>query len=480
MARFVRAALVVAIASTSFSALIGAPASGASATVTNAVTWLRTQQQPDGGFEVAGYPGFETSDAVLALAQAAQTSGTWNAAAARAAVLGTSTASGKTPLDELDTYASVSSGPGVAGVAGKLVTLVANPLALDPAAFDPSGNGATDLVAKLGEPGVDGKFGLTLGNFNGILYAARGYATFSTVPPATIAVIRAAQKSDGSWSYDGDPTLTNGGADTTGTAVQALLAAGIAPSDADVDEALDYLEAQQQPDGGWPDAYATENPNSTALAMLALSEAGRTAPLADGSAYLVSQQLSDGRIASANDVYGINTGATTQAIQALVRVTIPDATSFATPTTIPAATGGGALTLETDAGTLANVTAVDPATLGPPPAGVTFPRGLVSFQITGLPDGATATIRLVLPVGTSVARYFKFNGSAWSDATSLATFAGNVVTLFLTDGGAGDEDGLANGVIVDPGGPSVAAAVVVAGAATAAPDAIVLVPRFTG
>ena len=39
-----------------------------------AVAWLVTQQLPDGGFELAAYPGFETPDAVLAIAMAAQTS----------------------------------------------------------------------------------------------------------------------------------------------------------------------------------------------------------------------------------------------------------------------------------------------------------------------------------------------------------------------------------------------------------------------
>ena len=47
----------------------GAGASPAvDATVAGAETWLLTQQQADGGFEVAGFPGFETPDATLALA----------------------------------------------------------------------------------------------------------------------------------------------------------------------------------------------------------------------------------------------------------------------------------------------------------------------------------------------------------------------------------------------------------------------------
>lgn len=473
MARFVRAALAVVIVSTSFSALIGAPASGASAPVTNGAAWLRTQQQADGGFEVEGFPGFETPDAVLALGSSAQSSSTWNAAAARAAVLGTSTADGNTPLEAIDTYASGSIG---AGVAGKLITLVTNPLELDPSDFDPAGDGAVDLVAKLGSPGIDHKWGISLASFNRILFATRGYAIVSTVPAETIAVITDAQKSDGSWSFDGSNLGTDGGADTTGLAVQALLETGVPASNADVAadvaQALDYLEAQQQLDGAWTDGFS-ENPNSTAVAMLALSAAGRTPPLAEGSAYLLSIQQPDGHFAGPYDGPTPNTFGTSQAVQGLVRTLVPDASSFADPQTIPAATGGGALSLETDDGSLDNVAAVDPATLAAPPTGVTFPRGLVSFEITGISTGGTATVHLTLPVGTTLSRYFKFNGTAWSDATSLASFADNVVTLTLTDGGAGDEDGVANGVIVDPGGPAVVAA-------AAVPTAIVLDPRFTG
>ncbi|MEX2100786.1 MAG: hypothetical protein WEB19_05165, partial [Acidimicrobiia bacterium] len=37
-----------------------------------AVAWLKTQQQADGGFEVVGFPGFETRAASRAIAEQAQ------------------------------------------------------------------------------------------------------------------------------------------------------------------------------------------------------------------------------------------------------------------------------------------------------------------------------------------------------------------------------------------------------------------------
>lgn len=107
---------------------------------------------------------------------------------------------------------------------------------------------------------------------------------------------------------------------------------------------------------------------------------------------------------------------------------------------------------------LSNVTAVDPASLASaPPAGVTGQSALVGFQIE-LPTGVgTATIDVYLddPAG-DIDSYWKYNGTTWIDATSLATFAPasggrTKATLTLTDGGLGDQDGVVNGSIVDPG-----------------------------
>ena len=449
----------LALITSTFLALGAAPTGGASTAAANAAAWLTTQQQADGGFEVAGYPGFETADAIFALAAASQTSSSWSTAQARAAVFGTSTSAGKTPLDAID---ASSSGIGP-GQAGKVIALVTNPTGLDPSAFDPTADGAIDLTAILGEPGADNKWGIGLGAFNSILYAIRGYAmVHGTVPSTTIDVVRAAQKSDGSWSFDGDSTGTDGGADTTGLAVQALVDAGYTATDPDVDAALDYLEAEQLPTGGWDDGF-TENPNSTALAMLGLAAGGRTAPLAAGDAYLLGLQQPDGRIASPYDSVPPNTFATSQGIEALVRINVPKATSLVTPVTVPAASGGGAVTVETSAGTLEGVVAVDPATLPAPPDGATFPRGLISFRVTGLAPGGSATVRIVLPIGTTVDRYYKSIGGAWVDVTAAAVFEGNTVTLTLVDGGADDSDGTPDGVITDPGGAALA------GVPTAAP-----------
>ena len=121
----------------------GAATAADTAAATKAVDWLKTQQQADGGFEVAGSPGFETRDAVLAIAEAAQTGSTWSTSEASNAVQAV-TKNGKNPLDSLDAYADSGIG---AGAAGKLIVLAVAPLGLHPTHFDPAANGGSGTSA---------------------------------------------------------------------------------------------------------------------------------------------------------------------------------------------------------------------------------------------------------------------------------------------------------------------------------------------
>jgi parallel beta-helix repeat protein len=105
-------------------------------------------------------------------------------------------------------------------------------------------------------------------------------------------------------------------------------------------------------------------------------------------------------------------------------------------------------------GKLENLTDVDPATLPPPPAGVNLVYGLFSFNIRGITPGNTTNVTLTfptnLPPGTT---YWKYNATVgWYSIP--CSINGRNVTISLTDGGLGDEDGIANGNIFDTGGPS--------------------------
>ncbi|MFM7060064.1 MAG: prenyltransferase/squalene oxidase repeat-containing protein, partial [Actinomycetes bacterium] len=300
-----------------------------------AVAWLASQQQPDGGFEVAGYPGFETPDAILAIAEAAQTGSSWSTAEAFAAVSGLA-ACGLSPLDAIDAYAE---GGLDAGSAAKLVVLVAEPLGLPASAFDPAGDGgAVDLPAIVSAGAVpDGSYG----TFTDTVYAALASRLLTgAVPADTVAVIRSGQRADGSWDYTGDATST-GTTDqigSTSVALIALIAGGAGQADPAVVDALGFLASAQQTDGGWQeDGDGQTNPNATALAALAIRTAGYDP---DGSAWrpatpagaasiaavtgtpteaLLATQDPDGHLIGPYDSFGLNTFGTSQGVHGLLR-----------------------------------------------------------------------------------------------------------------------------------------------------------------
>jgi hypothetical protein len=86
------------------------------------------------------------------------------------------------------------------------------------------------------------------------------------------------------------------------------------------------------------------------------------------------------------------------------------------------------------------------------PSGYEFPDGLVSYQVIGVVPGSTATVKVTFPSGIPAgSKVYKVGPAGFKEVGNPA-IQGNTVTLTLTDGGAGDSDGVANGVIVDPVG----------------------------
>ncbi len=92
----------------------------------------------------------------------------------------------------------------------------------------------------------------------------------------------------------------------------------------------------------------------------------------------------------------------------------------------------------------------------PPPAGSAF-DGVFTTKIECTP-GATITVTYIfpqnLPAGTKWYKYIETNpvGQQWVEYPN-AVIIGNTVIVQLTDGGQGDQDGIANGIILDPSGP---------------------------
>lgn len=84
-----------------------------------------------------------------------------------------------------------------------------------------------------------------------------------------------------------------------------------------------------------------------------------------------------------------------------------------------------------------------------------FPYGVNQFLVTGITDGQEITVTIVYPdnVPTS-AKYYKINASGqWTEIPFGSNDGDNRITLTLTDGDPlTDSDGVANGIISDPGG----------------------------
>ncbi len=296
--------------------------------------WLVTQQQTDGSFEVSGFAGFETPDAVLAIAEDAQAQARWDTTEARGAVAAV-TRNGRSALDVVDDLAD---GTITAGQAAKLILLVAEPLGYSPTAFNPQNDATSRNLVQVMDAGAapDGSYGA----FNATLYAAIAKRMVSgSVPAATVAYVRAAQTASGGWDFAGDPTGTDADVDTTSLAIQALVAGGVGRNDGTLVQALRYLAVIHQASGAWS-SFGADDPNSTATAVLGITAAGEDpgvacwrndlvpqlsgVPYASPITWLRSQVAADGHIASPNDAFPpINTFATTQGIEAMRRGWLP-------------------------------------------------------------------------------------------------------------------------------------------------------------
>ena len=121
----------------------------------------------------------------------------------------------------------------------------------------------------------------------------------------------------------------------------------------------------------------------------------------------------------------------------------------------------GAVSFSTTSGSFSDYSNIDvesiPQEWGLPSADLLY--GLFSFTITSLPVGSTVTVTISFPSDIPAgSEYWKVHDGEW--VLLPAEFVGsndgdNILTLTLTDGGIGDDDGVANGEIADPGGPGV-------------------------
>ncbi|MBN1689817.1 MAG: hypothetical protein JW901_02210 [Dehalococcoidia bacterium] len=131
-------------------------------------------------------------------------------------------------------------------------------------------------------------------------------------------------------------------------------------------------------------------------------------------------------------------------------------------TVVPANAGTGihdgkTVLFSTTNGVIENIVVRDITAFPSKPGNYDFPYGVYSFEITRIVPGSTVTITIKLPGNLPPnSKYYKFQNGKWVDVTSLmgSNNGDSIITLTLTDGGLGDADGVANGIIVDPGGPA--------------------------
>ena len=113
--------------------------------------------------------------------------------------------------------------------------------------------------------------------------------------------------------------------------------------------------------------------------------------------------------------------------------------------------------LQISSGVVTSLIPVDPVTLTNntnKPSNTLY--GLLDMQIKVGKPGDTATVTVFLPAPAPAGyTWFKYNSQqGWYDFSDNAVFNADrtQVTLTLVDGGIGDDDGVANGVIRDPSG----------------------------
>lgn len=317
--------------------------------VDQALSWLKGQQNADGGFSSGFSPESNvgvTAEVVIALAAGGQDAGT------------VQSAEGASPLDYLHRQVKAGQMDGVGTTAKVVMALVGT--GLDPTSF-----AGRDLIHQL-EAAYDSGSGSYGGSvFDQALVVLALANAGRTVPEGAVNYLMAHQTTDGAWNFVGDTAALTGDTNTTALVIQALVAVGRKD---DTGRALDYLRRIQNADAGWPyqnpSAYGTEtDANSTALVIQAIYAAGQTpgdwyGGGRDPLGALLSLQNTSGSFSYQASFPGDNVLATVQAIPAAAGVTLsrvrrvatsaaPGATATTPPTTLPVA---GAVTVPAAAG----------------------------------------------------------------------------------------------------------------------------------
>jgi prenyltransferase beta subunit len=287
-----------------------------------AMAWMKSQQQPDGGFQ--GFGAGSSIDAVLAIVAAGADPATY-------------AQGGNDPVNFLQSKAADLSK--TAGGAGKLL-VAASALGRDGKAF-----GGVDLVQA-----VQATYGISAtGQYGpdaiGHAFSIIGLnAAGVQVPAEAVARLKSLQTPEGGWAFSGDTAANSADTNTTAVALQALAAVGADKTDPDVvKRGLAYLSGQQNTDKGWPYQKGSEfgsdsDVNSTAYVVQALNALQNTATANEGIQFLLSMQNASGAFGYQKVQPEDNPGATYQAVPAVLGATL---ISPKAGTVQPVASGSG-------------------------------------------------------------------------------------------------------------------------------------------
>ena len=132
---------------------------------------------------------------------------------------------------------------------------------------------------------------------------------------------------------------------------------------------------------------------------------------------------------------------------------------------LPNTSGNYVTLVAPDGSNLTDVEAIGNPAANTAPENIEFPQGFFDFGISGITASDPVSITQILHEGQTAQSYWKYGPTAddttnhWYefnyDGTTGAQINGNTITLHFVDGQRGDADLTANGVIQDPGGPSI-------------------------
>ncbi len=276
----------------------------------SALTWMKSQQQPDGSF--AGFGAGSTIDALLAILAAGQDPASYSQ-------------NGNTPVTFLESKAGdLAKTP---GGAGKLLLAVS--------ALGDTGRPFGPNLAPLGGPknliaAIEAAYDPSTGHYGkdtiGHAFAMLGLAKFGGPRPKAAQYLESVQAADGGWSFSGDTKAGASDTNTTAVALQALIAVGGADPLA-IKKAVTYLDSQQNADGGFPYQKGGGNgsesdANSIAYVTQASLALGNETTARKGIAFLLSLQKPDGAFQYQKSQPDDNAGATYQAVPAILGATL--------------------------------------------------------------------------------------------------------------------------------------------------------------